>query len=78
MHLAEISSLYLTDPLGPQVLFLTRWFAFAVGCVGCLQPALSEMTRGFGGYYSKISQSETLQELDSPKMLGKKTKTKQK
>lgn len=58
VHLTEIFRLCLTDPLGPQVLLLTQRFTFVVGCVGRLQPALSEMTGGFGGHSSKISQSE--------------------
>lgn len=57
IHSAEIFSLCLTDPLGSQVVFLTQCFTFARGCIACLQPALSEMTRGFGGYYTEISQS---------------------
>lgn len=66
-HPAQIFRLYLGlfGTAGSQC------FTFAMESIGHQQPARSEVTRGFGGYYSNIPQSETPSKVRLSESAGK-------
>lgn len=61
----------LDRPLGTTVPALALCFTFAVGCAGCLQPALAERTRGLEDIILRFSNLRPLQVADSLKLLEK-------